>query len=127
MKKVPHKILDNLKPCLMLGLTGGLISIVIIKLSHNGGHLMYLPAFICLVISVYTTKIQRSENKYLKLFYNALITSSTTILVFYLYLAIVYFLSPILSFVYLWRLCEMLFLGILCSALLSLSITPKQN
>ena len=122
MRKTEFKISGNLKSCLVLGIAGGLISIVIIKLNHNGSHLMYLPAFICLIISVYTTKIKKEENKYFVLFYNACITAIITILVFYLYLEVIYFLSPLLSILYLWRLCEILFLGILCCALLSLNV-----
>ena len=125
MKKMFFKITGLLNTGLIFGTVGGLASIAIIKLTHNGSYAMYLPSLFCIIISIYNVKPGNPDHKYLRLLSTALFTASVTALVSYMYLAFINFLPPVLIFFYLMRLGEILCIGIMCCALLALKRATK--
>jgi hypothetical protein len=122
MKKMFFKIKSPLNAGLIFGTAGGLASITIIGLTHNGSYAMYLPSLFCIIASIYSVK---PVSTYFRRLSTALLTATVMALVSYLCLAFIYFLPPAFIFIHLMRLGEISGIGVICCAVLGLKSATK--
>ncbi len=108
------------------GVLGGL-TLVLIEFLMPNVVMEILPYVLFLIISVLTIKLTDADNKYLKLFFTALITFMVMFLIVYLYLVLV--LNPNGSQItftkHFIQIGGMLGLGIISSALLTFLVTRR--
>jgi hypothetical protein len=125
MKK-PAIFNNPLTTGLCWGVIGGLTLVLIEYLMPNA-LVEKLPYVLFLILAVLTIKLTDADNKYLKLFFAALITFMVMFLIVYLYLVLV--LNPNGSQITLTKhiiqITGMLGIGIISSALLTFLVTRR--